>query len=164
MGVSGGASRYIGDYAGEEYRPKASFSLGAALNSHFALESESGYRGLMVPRRLDDYSFFSDLSLRYVFLPHDRISPFCSLGAGVEFDNKEVGLAGSKYLSTLSGKFGLEYMAGRKVGISVSSGWNYYLNDSFDGTRSGRYNDMNWGISVGMRFYFFKLRQKVAYF
>jgi curli production assembly/transport component CsgG len=164
IGVSAGSNAFLGDYTAGELRPKTSFSIGAAINSHLFLNSETGYRGLMVEKKVDDYSIFSDLSLRYVFLPYDKFTPYLSFGGGLDFNNSNVGLSGDKYLPKLNGSVGMEYMARKNLGFSISSGWNYYLNDRFDGTKNGRYNDAGWGISVGMKFYFFKLRQKVTYF
>ncbi|MFA5329512.1 MAG: CsgG/HfaB family protein [Prolixibacteraceae bacterium] len=164
LGASVGSNTFLGDYTAGELRPKTSFAIGIALNSHLYIDSETGYRGLMVQKKVDDYSLFSDLSLRYVFLPYDKLTPFLSIGGGFDYHNSGVGLSGESFLPKAVGTFGLEYMARKNLGISVSSGWNYYLNDRFDGTRSGRYNDTGWGISVGLKFYFFKLRQKVAYF
>lgn len=164
LGISAGSNKFIGDYTAGEIRPKSSIAIGAALNSHLYLDSESGYRGLWVQNKVNDNSMFSDLSLRYVFLPYDKFTPFLSLGGGFDYHKSGVGLSGNEILPKLNGSFGMEYMASKKIGFSVSSGWNYYLNDQFDGAQNGRYNDAGWGISVGIKFYFYKLRQKVAYF
>ena len=137
--------------------------MGVALNSHLSLDSEIGYRGLMIEKKVDDYSMVSDLSLRYVFLPYDKLTPYLSLGGGFDYNSKGVGLSRDQYLPKLNGSIGLEYMVRKKLGLSVSSGWNYYLTDQFDAARSGRYNDFSWGISLGMKLYLFNLRQKAAY-
>lgn len=164
LGISAGSNQFLGDYTAGELRPKASFAIGTALSNHLYLDSETGYRGLKVEKRVDNYSMFSDLSLRYVFLPYDKFTPFLRIGGGFDYNSSGVGLSVDKFLPKLNGTFGLEYMARKNFGISVSSGWNYYLNDRFDGTKNGRYNDAGWGVSVGMNFYFFKIRQKVTYF
>lgn len=165
LGVSGGSNSYIGDYDGRSIRPKTSFMMGVAINRHLSFDSEVGYRGLLVQKKkLDDYSKFGDLSLRYVFLPYDKLTPYLSLGGGFDYNSKGVGLSRDQYLPQLNGSVGLEYMVRKKLGLSVSSGWNYYLSDRFDGARSGRYNDFGWGISVGMKIYIFNLRQKMAYY
>jgi len=104
------------------------------------------------------------LSLRYVFLPYDKLTPYFSVGGGYDYHSTGVGLSRDMYLPKLNGSIGLEYMVRKKLGLSVSSGWNYYLSDRFDGTRSGRYNDVGWGISIGMKLYIFNLKQKSAYY
>jgi len=164
LGISAGSNTFIGDYTAGELRPKTSLNVGAALTNHIYVDSETGYRGLMVKKKVDDYSYFSDLSLRYVFLPYDKFTPYLSVGGGLDFNSKGVGLSSDQFLPQITGSFGIEYMARKNLGLSVSSGWNYYLSDQFDGTRNGRYNDASWGISLGMKLYFFKLKQKVAYF
>lgn len=164
LGISGGAKTFIGDYSSGNAKPQAFFQIGAALSSHLYVESESGYRGIRVKKRLEDNSMYSNLSLRYIFLPYDKLSPYMQLGGGVDFSSSGVGLSGDKYLPKLTGSVGFEYMAKKNLGLTFSSGWDYYLNDRFDGTMNGSYNDASWGISIGLRFYFFKLKQKVAYF
>jgi curli production assembly/transport component CsgG len=164
LGISAGSNTFMGDYTSGELRPKASLTIGAAINSNIYIDSETGYRGLMVQKKADDYSMFSDLSLRYIFLPYDKFTPYLSVGGGFDYNSNGVGLSTDQFLPQIKGSFGLEYMVKRNLGFSVSSGWNYYLSDRFDGARNGRYNDASWGISVGMKLYFFKLKQKVAYF
>ena len=164
LGVAAGSNSFYGDYTAGEIRPKTSFLVGTSLTNHLYLDANLGYRGLMVKKKVDDYSYFSDLSLRYVFLPYDKISPYLSIGGGFDYRYPGVGLSGDEFFPKLNGRIGMEFMAKKKLGITISSEWDYYLSDQFDGTRNGRYNDMGWGISLGMKFYFFKLKQKVAYF
>lgn len=164
LGISTGSNSFLGDYSTGELGPKTSLIIGAALNSKIYIDSEIGYRGLMVQKKVDDYSMFSDISVRYVFLPYDKITPYLSVGMGFEYNRKGVGLSTDQFLPQINGTFGLEYMVRKNMGVSLSSGWNYYLSDRFDGARNGRYNDASWGISAGVKFYFFKLRQKVSYF
>jgi len=164
LGISTGSNSFLGDYSTGELRPKTSLTIGAALNSKIYIDSEIGYRGLMVQKKVDDYSMFSDLSFRYVFLPYDKITPYLSVGMGFDYNRKGVGLSTDQFLPQINGTFGLEYMVRKNIGVSLSSGWNYYLNDQFDGTHNGRYNDASWGISAGVKFYFFKLRQRVSNF
>jgi len=64
----------------------------------------------------------------------------------------------------MNGSIGLEYMASKHLGITVSSDWNYYLTDHFDNAQFGRYNDTSWGISLGVRLYLFKLIQNASNF
>ena len=159
LGASVGSNKYYGDFTSGQIRPKTSISIGFAVSPHLYIDNENGYRGLMVKDKVDDDSYFSDLSLRYVFLPYDRFTPYLSVGAGFDYNPNGIGLSGDTYLSKINGSFGLEFMVRKNLGLSVSSGWNYYLSDKFDGAISGQNNDMGWGISLGMKFYFFKLKQ-----
>ncbi len=159
LGASVGSNKYYGDFTSGQIRPKTSVSIGFAVSPHLYIDNENGYRGLMVKDKVDDDSYFSDLSLRYVFLPYDRFTSYMSIGVGFDYNPKGIGLSGDTYLSKINGSFGLEFMARKNLGLSVSSGWNYYLSDKFDGAISGQNNDMGWGISLGMKFYFFKLKQ-----
>jgi len=160
FGANVGSNLYSGDYSGSEIRPGYSFLLGRAINLHFNLDLALGYRGLMVQDKVDDYAYFGDLSLRYVFLPYDKFTPFCSLGGGFDKHKPGVGLSEKEYIPKINGLFGLEYMVTNKIGLSVSSGMNYYLNDRFDGTKAGRYNDLSWGVSLGMKVYLINMKRK----
>jgi len=160
LGVNAGSNLYSGDYSKSEIRQRTSFLLGAAINHHFNLDCEIGYRGLNVRNKVDDYSLFADLSLRYVFLPYEKFTPFCSLGGGFDENSLGVGLSKKNYFPQINGLFGLEYMVNNKLGLSVSSGMNYYLNDSFDGAKAGNLYDISWGISLGIKVYFIKMKHK----
>jgi curli production assembly/transport component CsgG len=156
LGASIGSNTYSGDFKQGEVRPKFSFLMGPALTHHLNLDAEIGYRGLMVDRKVDDYSYFLDLNFRYVFLPYEKFTPYVTFGGGADYHSQSVGLSGKQWLPKVNGAFGLEYMVNHSMGISLSSGMNYYLNDSFDGTTAGSYNDLSWGASVGMKFYLSK--------
>ena len=160
LGAMGGFNYYSGDFSKAELRPKSSVLLGIGINRHLYIDSEIGHRGLMVQNKVDDQAYFGDLSLRYVFLPYDKLTPFFSVGGGVDYHYPHVGLSGKDYLPKINGAFGMEYMVSNKFGLSLSSGLNYYLNDSFDGTKAGQYNDLSWGISVGVKVYLIKFKQK----
>jgi len=80
------------------------------------------------------------------------------LGGGVDYHSQGVGLTGKEFLPKVNGAFGLEYMISNSIGVSVSSGIDYYTNDLFDGTKAGRYNDLGWGISMGVKLYLFKMK------
>jgi curli production assembly/transport component CsgG len=164
LGVSAGSSSFLGDYTSGNIRPQTSAKIGVAFNKRLFLDSEVGYRGIMVKNKIDDYSTCSSLLLRYVFLPYDRFTPYISMGGGFDYHNTGVGLTNNQYIPKLNGRIGMEYMLKKKLGLTISSDWNYYLNDRFDSAKYGQYNDASWGISVGVRFYLFKLRQEIAYF
>ena len=158
LGVLVGTNKYSGDFSNGELRPKTSLLIGSAINPHFYIDLEAGYRGLMVQKKVNDYSLMGNLSLRYLFLPYEKFTPFLSLGGGVDYNKHDVGLSGKQIMQKMNAQFGLEYMVGKKVGLTVSSLLDYYLNDNFDGVRTGRYNDLSWGISIGMKYYLFEMK------
>lgn len=160
VGLNAGTNSYSGDYSKSNIRAKSSLVVGYAINPYLNLDLEAGYRGLMVQKKVDDYSYFGNISLRYVFLPFEKLTPFCSLGGGFDRNHLGVGLSGKYYLPKLNGLFGLEYMINHKLGLSLSTGLDYYLSDDFDGSSSGSYNDIDWGISLGIKVYFIKTKQK----
>jgi curli production assembly/transport component CsgG len=159
LGANIGTNMYSGDFTQGDVRPKYSILFGPALSHHLNLDAEIGYRGLMVNRKVDDYSYFFDLNFRFVFLPYEKFTPFVTFGGGTDYNSQSVGLSGKEWQPKVNGAFGLEYMLNRTMGISLSTSMNYYLNDSFDGTTAGSYNDLSWGVSVGMKFYLSKMNK-----
>jgi len=160
LGISGGSNKYYGDFSSGDIKLRSSFSAGIALKPRLFIESEIGYRGLEVRNKVNDGSYFGDLSLRYVFIPYDKLSPYISFGGGVDYSNPSgIGLSGEEFFPKVNGAFGLEYMVRKDLGFSVSSVWNYYLSDRFDGAQNGKNNDMSWGISLGLKVYFFRFRK-----
>lgn len=164
LGASVGSNKYFGDFTSGGTKQKESFLIGFALNHHLFIDSESGYRGLSIKNKVNDYAYFSDLSFRYLFLPYYKLTPFLTIGGGIDYNAKGVGLSENKLIKRITGSFGLEYMVSKHFGVNASSGWDYYLNDRFDGVQNGSYNDSSWGISLGMRLYLFKSRQNISNF
>jgi curli production assembly/transport component CsgG len=169
LGINVGTNMYSGDYGASFLRPKSSLLIGAALNPYFNLDLELGFRGLMVTKKVDDYAYTADLLLRYDFLPFEKLTPICGLGIGVDKnfiglglnkDHSGVGLSKKNILPKINAIFGLEYMINHKIGLSLSGGMNYYSNDYFDGAKAGYYNDMSWGISMGMKVFLMNKKQK----
>lgn len=160
IGASTGSNMYSGDYSKSEIRPRTSLLMGFLLTPHLNLDLSVGCRGLMVNKIVDDYSYFGDISLRYVFLPFERVTPFCAFGAGYDKNIKGVGLSKLDYLPYVNGALGMEYMVNNKLGFSLSALANYYLKDSFDGMAASKYNDLSWGLSLGIKVYFIKSKHK----
>jgi curli production assembly/transport component CsgG len=158
FGVQLGSNSYSGDYSKSDLRFKSSFLIGAAISPYFYIDAEVGCRELMVKDKVDDTSLYGDLSLRYMFLPYENLTPYCSVGAGYDYENSGVGLSREKYLPKVNGTFGLEYLVCKSLGFTVSSGLNYYLLDSFDGANAGKRNDLSWGVSLGLKWYLFKMK------
>lgn len=159
-GVTASSNYYSGDFSKAELRPKYSISVGTALNRYFYIVAEAGYRGLMVKNKVDDYSLFGDLALHYLFLPYNKLTPFLSVGGGYDYNRTGVGLSKIDFFPKINGVFGLEYMIRNKFGLFISSGLNYYLNDNFDGSTAGYYNDLSWSISVGLKIYMIDFKHK----
>ena len=160
IGFTAGGSRYMGDYSPGPFKPKTSFLLGFATTNHFYIDAELGQRYLTIDKKVRDDSYFGDLSLRYVFVPYERFSPWFSLGGGMDYNFMGVGSSKNMLLPSLTSSFGFEYMMGKKVSFIMSSGVNYYLDDKFDGAAVGWYNDFSWGVSMGVKVYIGKLKYR----
>ncbi len=158
LGVQGGVNSYAGDYSKSDLRLNSSIQMGVAINRYFYVDAEVGYRELKVNEIINDHALFGDLSLRYLVLPYERFSPYCSIGGGYDYDSNGVGLSREKFLPKVKGIFGLEYLTNSGLVLTLSGGLTYYLYDSFDGSNAGKHNDWNWGVSLGLRYYLFKMK------
>lgn len=159
-GLSGGVARYMGDYSSGSYKPKASGLIGFGLSNRFFMDAEIGEQYLTIKKKETEASYFGNLSLRYVFAPHEKFSPWIRAGGGMDFNQNSVGLSDKKTIPSLSSSVGIEYMMSKKIGLTIGYGVNYYLDDEYDGSAAGSYNDFNWGISAGVNFYIGTLRNK----
>ena len=158
LGVNLGSNYYSGDLLGAKVTPNLSFQLGISLNDYFKLETDVGYSDLYIPTLSNNNSFIGNMALKYVIAPYHKLSPFISAGGG--FDYYKLGLSNHNYYSKLNGNVGLEYLFKRNIGLSLSGGANYYLNDHIDGEINGDYNDFSWGLNLGLKVYLIKSKQK----
>ncbi len=162
LGINAGTSHYSGDFTNSLVRPKSSVLIGARLNPHINIDLELGWRGLMVSKKVDDNSFYTDLGFRCVILPYTKFTPVGTFGIGLEnhirslnINQVGVGLSNRKVFPKLTGAVGFEYLINSTIGISIATGINYYLMDTFDGKTMGKYNDFSWGISLGWKYFLF---------
>ncbi len=154
LGFCLGTNTLWGDSVSSKPDLKASVILGLACSDHLSLDLEGGWRKVMIRQDLKDHSITGDLSLRYIFLPYEKFTPWLSIGGGYDFYSSGAKMSRRKFIPRARAVAGFEYLLTKKCGISVSSGWDYYLNDRIDGVSSGKYNDFSWGMSLGLNLYF----------
>lgn len=158
FGFSGGVSRYVGDYVSGSLKPRVSGLIGLGLSNRLFMDAEVGEQYLTIKKKETEASYFGNLSLRYVLAPYEKFSPWLRVGGGFDYNQNGVGLSAKKNIPSMSSSVGIEYLMRKKIGLTLSYGVNYYLDDKYDGAASGCFNDFNWGISAGINFYMGQLK------
>lgn len=83
-----------------------------------------------------------------------KLSPYFSVGAGTLFDLTEnVGGSESNWLPYVKYGAGVEYLVSKGTALSLKANVNQLLNDRYDGVESGTFNDVIWGVNLGLKFY-----------
>lgn len=161
FGINGSGQSYIGDYSTSFMRPGISANLGFGITRSFFLEANAGNHQIHIQELFQKSETFADIGLVYLANPKSRFSPFLKIGGGAYFNFQErVGLSAQKLLPYFSYNAGIEYLISDKVGLNGNVFVNQIINDRFDGIEAGSFNDLIWGMNLGLKIYFSKNRQK----
>ena len=155
LGIEGGGQYYDGDYSAGDIRAIGTFSLSKSISPNFYLDLENSYCGLHAENYFDLHQYLSQLNVQYYFLPYEKLSPFLYAGGGAvhKLGEKDVGLSGKKFIPFASMGAGLEYQLTNTLAISAEGYLDYLLNDEFDHSVAGLYNDSFYGFKIGLRLY-----------
>jgi len=118
------------------------------------MEGGFGFHQIEVPELFRSVDYHGDINLLYMANSTGKLSPFVSVGAGTFFDlNDQVGFSQNTYLPYVKYGGGLEYMLSGGTALTGKLFLNQMLNDQYDGIESGSFNDLIWGVNLGLRFY-----------
>ena len=155
ISVTGDIRFYSGDYSHSDFRPGGKLNFGYALNPSFYLEGGVGAGRLHVKKVYGALEYDGQLNIQFLANPHGRYSPYLKAGVGTLFDlDGNVGVSDQAYLPYISFGAGGEFLFTPRFGATGGVFFNPFLNDSFDGSVSGNYNDSFWGFDLGFRMYF----------
>lgn len=154
LSVYGNAQSFIGDYSSTTFRPGLNFNLGFNISKSLFIEGGAGFQQIEIPELFRSVEYYSDLSLLYMANSSGKLSPYFSLGGGTFFDfGDNVGLSESNWLPYAKYGAGVEYLVSKSTAISIKANVNQLLNDRYDGVESGSFNDVIWGVNLGLKFY-----------
>ncbi len=154
LSLSGNFQTYVGDYSRRAFRPGFTGSLAFKLSNSLYMEGGFGFHQIEVPELFRSVDYHGDLSLLYMANSTGKLSPFVSVGAGSFFDfTDQVGFSQNTYLPYVKYGGGLEYMLSGGTALTGKLFLNQMLNDQYDGIESGSFNDLIWGVNLGLRFY-----------
>ena len=155
VSLNGSGQWYNGDYSRSVIRPGGSVNFGLGLNRSFLLEAAFGPKVLHIENIFGSMEYDANLNLLFLANTRDKYSPYLKAGLGTFHGFGElVGLSDKKWMSYVSLGGGLEYLFTRQVGISGGTIFNQFLSDSFDGSKTGVFNDSFWGFELGVKMYF----------
>lgn len=146
--LSGGITRYAGDFPNPKNQALGEIRLGINLNPSFQLSLGFG-QGSLASREFYNNRFtYGGLFSTVRFLPKDKYTPFIEGGIGM----MQMGGVDNQIFASTG--LGLEYLVTQKLGISAAVHNQYFFSDQIDGVTQGRYNDFFWTFKGGLSFYF----------
>ncbi|MDN3202734.1 CsgG/HfaB family protein [Algoriphagus sediminis] len=154
LGVYGNGQSFVGDYSGTTIRPGFNMNLGVKISKSLLVEGGAGIQQIEIPERFQSVDYYSDLSLLYLINGNGKLSPFLSVGGGTYFDvSDNVGVSDNAWLPYIKYAAGTEYLISKNTALSFKANLNQLLNDRYDGIESGSFNDVIWGVNLGLKFY-----------
>lgn len=154
LGFYGNVQSFIGDYSGTAFRPGFNANFGINLSKALYLEGGAGYQQIEIPELFQSVEYYSDISLLYMANQSGKLSPYFSIGAGTFFDlTDNVGASDSNWLPYVKYGAGAEYLVSKNTAISLKANLNQLLNDRYDGVESGSFNDVIFGVNLGLKLY-----------
>jgi len=167
VGVNGAVQLYQGDYALPQYRPGAEltvrYQLGVGFVSSFLNLGQGTLAAGPGGRFLNQRFSYAEAGLQVYLFPHDRFSPYLSVGAGIAARVASTFSAPKSVIPQAVAGVGAEYLITPKLGINFSVENHMLLNDRIDGLVQGRYNDYYWAGKAGVVFYLGGGNSKIFY-
>lgn len=152
VGVAGGAARYEGNYRNALVRPTAAAYVRAGLTPRLALGLSASAGETAAERAFSTPHVTAEVHALYYALPHSRLTPYLTLGAGVLAQGPELTYGRDLFPYAVAG-IGLEYMLTPRIGFSMAMESRYALVEGLDGIRLGRIHDSLWSVTTGLTFY-----------
>ena len=153
LGVQGGGQRYQGDYQA----PRARSTVGLSVDYGLAPRWRTGFAltggHLAAEDAFDTLSGTADLSVAYLVLPHNDVTPYLRVGMGLRSTGTGLLRFGDSLFPQASARLGLEILATPRLGVDLGLETHYVLQDKLDGAVLGRYDDSVWGASIGLTYY-----------
>jgi curli production assembly/transport component CsgG len=163
VGVSGGITRYSGDFRSPVSRPLGNLNVRYHLTEHVAPFVKGGSTYLAAKPYYNKAFTNISLGTRYIFKPRKVYNPFVfgEFGAftesSVSFTNvmpKQYNMNSMFFHSAVGG--GIKYYLdeARRLGIEASLKFNYFYSDQVDGIGNSLYNDFFWQGNIGISYAF----------
>ena len=152
LGLFGGATRYEGDYADPLARPVGELVLRRQLGARLGLGLSASAADLAAEDAFSRRHVAGDLHAIYYALPHYRLSPYLTAGAGALYQ-PDVRPGGDGVFPYLTAGGGFEWMAAPHFGLHLALVHVYPLEEGLDGVRLGRVHDNFYALKTGFVFY-----------
>ena len=152
--VFGSGQSYLGDYSSGKIRAGTGFNIGFGLNKSFSLEANFGMQQLYIKDRLKDNQFYSDLNLLFLANTKGKFSPFLTIGGGSYYNFGDyIGNSEKTWIPYIAYGAGAEYLLSNKVALTGKGFLHQMVTDYYDGSKAGQFNDVVWGMNLGLKIY-----------
>jgi curli production assembly/transport component CsgG len=153
IGLRGGGQRYQGDYRAPQTRPAVDLAVRYPFADRWIAGLTLGAGQIAAHGAFDDLSGTATLDLTYLVLPHNEVTPYLQVGGGLRTSDTGMLRFGENLFPQLGARVGVEVLATPRLGVDLSAGAGYTLQDELDGVALGRYDDSVWSAKVGLTYY-----------
>ena len=153
IGLRGGGQRYQGDYLNPQVRPTAELTVRSPFSPRWAAGLTLDAGEIAADGVFDVLSGSATLDLTYFVLPTDELTPYLQVSGGVRTSELKVSRLGGNLFPQFAVRVGIEMIATPRLGIDLSAGAGYVLQDKLDGVALGRYDDSVWSAKLGFTYY-----------
>ncbi|WP_266204665.1 CsgG/HfaB family protein [Pontibacter kalidii] len=160
VGVAGaaGAMYYKGDFPDSQVEFMGEVGLKISSRQNIGLDLRLGRGKLATDNGFDASINYAELNLNYLLFPKLRYTPYVQVGGGGLVLGSGVvdifdSFGDSGLMPYVKAGAGMEYLLTRNIGLDVSLGSSYLLDDDLDEVEQGRFNDYFWTGKVGINFY-----------
>lgn len=155
--LSAQSSLYSGDLLGASFTAGINVDVEARLTENISAGLETGFARFEVGNALDDYYNYVNVYSKYRILPHDKLCPYLRFGLGAFANTGRSAFSfGGALIGQLTYGGGFEYMVADNMGLHMEVSHQLLFNDLADQIEQGKYNDMYYRGSAGVRYYFGK--------
>ncbi len=152
--VEGAGGMYFGDYARSTMYPGLTLGMAGSIHKSLYIEGVAGLQYVKVENLMVSRESYVGTNLLFLAHPKGRVSPYLKLGAGMYISGSDgVGFSGQHMIPYVSCHAGLDVMLTKNIGLVGGMYLHNFLNDYFDGSATGSFNDNIWGFKAGLKIY-----------
>ena len=135
-----------GDYVDAKMNIGGKAGFKYFVSDHVNAEVSVGFETLENKGIIKNNFMYTDLNIEYLLLPKFSFSPYAYAGIGSMYNGKNF----LKY--QLGG--GIEYLAGKNLGVRLNAQYDMGFDDTWDEFVSGKQKDQAFHIGIGINYYF----------
>lgn len=135
-----------GDYVDAKMNIGGKAGFKYFVSDHVNAEVSVGFETLENKGIIKNNFMYTDLNIEYLLLPKFSFSPYAYAGIGSMYNGKN-------FLKYQFGG-GIEYLAGKNLGVRLNAQYDMGFDDTWDEFVSGKQKDQALHIGIGINYYF----------
>ena len=135
-----------GDYVDAKMNIGGKAGFKYFVSDHVNAEVSVGFETLENKGIIKNNFMYTDLNIEYLLLPKFSFSPYAYAGIGSMYNGKN-------FLKYQFGG-GIEYLAGKNLGVRLNAQYDMGFDDTWDEFVSGKQKDQAFHIGIGINYYF----------